>query len=963
MASLHQRLPHLFNTNNHSNDSLEQPFYSTTTTHNRRTSRLVRLVISKNNNDEAWKEKKLGFVDYDKGMHKVSVELSGLRKSDIPMHHRLRVQGDRFQKDWTITQVVHKVLELNQWDDIQGLLNRWVGRFARNNFPVLIRIAKRLSGAWLDPNLYKLKSDVAKHQLSISSCTGQYLPVLEEKQDAINQEITQMGSIEHSIHVFRWMKNQKNYCARRDIYNMMIRLHARHNRIDQARGLFFEMQEWRCKPDAETYNALINAHGRAGQWRWAMNIMEAMLRASIPPSRSTYNNLINACGSSGKWREALQVCRKMTENGVGPDLVTHNIVLSAYKSGAQYLKALSYFELMKGTNIRPDTTTLNIVIHCLTKLGHYGKAIDIFNSMREKRAECHPDIVTFTSMIHLYSVSGQIENCKTVFNTMIAEGLQPNIVSYNALIGAYASHGMSEEALSVFNKIKQNGFRPDVVSYTSLLNAYGRSEQPEKAQEIFDLMKRNNWKPNVVSYNALIDAYGSNGFLAKAIEVLREMEQNGMQPNIVSICTLLTACGRCGQKVKIDSILSAAEMRGIKLNTIAYNSAIGSYMNVGEYEKALKLYRSMRKKKVIPDSVTYTVLMSGCCKMSKYDEALEFLREMTDLKIPLSKEVYSSAICAYKSMFTMMKMEGCCPDVITYTTMIHAYNAVENWEKASAILLEMEMNDVQPDAIACSSLMSAFNKGCQPAKVLSLAEFMRDKDIPFNEATFFEMVSACSMLRDWRTAMDLIKMMEPSFPAISVGLLNQLLHFIGKSGKIETMMKLFYRIVATGAEINFSTYSILLKNLLAAGNWRKYVEVLQWMEDAKIQPSIGMYRDILFFAQNSGGAEYAAVIHERVESLKRKFGDQISTSKLRDSPIPIMTLTETNCEAATIRKQIENLKEQFNRMIRSDGIGFRSGFHDLIKSHYQNRKILLRPRLARGYFSQLIDFIQMYRKI
>ncbi|XP_028083682.1 pentatricopeptide repeat-containing protein At2g41720 isoform X2 [Camellia sinensis] len=777
MATLHQQHPHLFNTNNHSNDSLEQPFYSTTTTHNRRTSRLVRLVISKNNNDEAWKEKKLGFVDYDKGMHKVSVELSGLRKSDIPMHHRLRVQGDRFQKDWTITQVVHKVLELNQWDDIQGLLNRWVGRFARNNFPVLIR---------------------------------------------------------------------------------------------------------------------------------------------IPPSRSTYNNLINACGSSGKWREALQVCRKMTENGVGPDLVTHNIVLSAYKSGAQYLKALSYFELMKGTNIRPDTTTLNIVIHCLIKLGHYGKAIDIFNSMREKRAECHPDIVTFTSMIHLYSVSGQIENCKTVFNTMIAEGLQPNIVSYNALIGAYASHGMSEEALSVFNKIKQNGFRPDVVSYTSLLNAYGRSEQPEKAREIFDLMKRNNWKPNVVSYNALIDAYGSNGFLAKAIEVLREMEQNGMQPNIVSICTLLTACGRCGQKVKIDSILSAAEMRGIKLNTIAYNSAIGSYMNVGEYEKALKLYGSMRKKKVIPDSVTYTVLMSGCCKMSKYDEALEFLREMTDLKIPLSKEVYSSAICAYskqgqltevESMFTMMKMEGCCPDVITYTTMIHAYNAVENWEKASAILLEMEMNDVQPDAIACSSLMSAFNKGCQPAKVLSLAEFMRDKDIPFNDATFFEMVSACSMLRDWRTTMDLIKMMEPSFPVISVGLLNQLLHFIGKSGKIETMMKLFYRIVATGAEITFSTYSILLKNLLAAGNWRKYVEVLQWMEDAKIQPSIAMYRDILFFAQNSGGAEYAAVIHERVESLKRKFGDQISTSKLHDSPIPIMTLTETNCEAATVTYNLSSLQQ------------------------------------------------------
>ena len=63
----------------------------------------------------------------------------------------------------------------------------------------------------------------------------------------------------------------------------------------------------------------------------------------------------------------------------------------------------------------------------------------------------------------------------------------------------------------------------------------------------------------------------------------------------------------------------------------------------------------------------------------------------------------------------------------------------------SALLQEMEMNDVLPDAIACSALMRAFNKGCQPAKVMSVAEFMRDKGIPFNDAAFFEMVSACSM--------------------------------------------------------------------------------------------------------------------------------------------------------------------------------------------------------------------------
>lgn len=45
------------------------------------------------------------------------------------------------------------------------------------------------------------------------------------------------------------------------------------------------------------------------------------------------------------------------------------------------------------------------------------------------------------------------------------------------------------------------------------------------------------------------------------------------------------------------------------------------------------------------------------------------------------------------------------------------------------------------------------------------------------------------------------------------------------------------------------------------------MQVLQWMEDAGIKPSHGMFRDILSFAQKSGGMEYAAIIQERVGKL------------------------------------------------------------------------------------------------
>lgn len=267
---------------------------------------------------------------------------------------------------------------------------------------------------------------------------------------------------------------------------------------------------------------------------------------------------------------------------------------------------------------------------------------------------------------------------------------------------------------------------------------------------------------------------------------------------------------------------------------------------------------------------------------------LVFFDEMMDLKIPLSKEVCSSAICAYskqvklmkaESVFDLMKADGFCPDVVMYTAMLHAYIAAENWEKACTLFEEMETIGIQLDSIACSTVMRALNKGGQSSKVLILAEHMREKGIPFSDSIFFEIISACSLLRDWKTTIDLIKLMEPSLPVVSTGIINQLLHFLGRSGKVEIMMKLFYKIVASGAEINSSTYSILLKKLLSAGNWRKYIEVLQWMEDAGIQPSNSMYLDISTYAQKSGGADYAAIIQERLDSLKRKTVDRDSTTR------------------------------------------------------------------------------------
>lgn len=114
--------------------------HSPDSTHSNTIKPLTIHCKKKTDANSPFEPKKSVFVDYDRGEHDVSTRVSGLRKSDIPRRHRLVVEGNRFQKDWTVSEVVEKVLELKRFEDVEGVLNQWVGRFARKNFPFLIKV-------------------------------------------------------------------------------------------------------------------------------------------------------------------------------------------------------------------------------------------------------------------------------------------------------------------------------------------------------------------------------------------------------------------------------------------------------------------------------------------------------------------------------------------------------------------------------------------------------------------------------------------------------------------------------------------------------------------------------------------------------------------------------------------------------------------------------------------------------
>ncbi|CAI5483188.1 unnamed protein product [Closterium sp. Yama58-4] len=126
----------------------------------------------------------------------------GVDRSQLRKRRKGKQIAEEAERGWgvgeeSVDRVVERVMRLNFWDDVDGVLNRWSGRKNRKLFLPLIKA-------------------VSAH-----------------------------GDLRMALKVFAWMKAQRCYRAQPPIYSHLIHLAARSRKVNRARELFREMLEWR----------------------------------------------------------------------------------------------------------------------------------------------------------------------------------------------------------------------------------------------------------------------------------------------------------------------------------------------------------------------------------------------------------------------------------------------------------------------------------------------------------------------------------------------------------------------------------------------------------------------------------------------------------------------------------------------------------------------------------------------
>ncbi|XP_056168569.1 pentatricopeptide repeat-containing protein At3g62890-like isoform X2 [Syzygium oleosum] len=374
------------------------------------------------------------------------------------------------------------------------------------------------------------------------------------------------------------------------------------------------------------------------------------------------------------------------------------------------------------------------------------------------------DIYVLNTSINLYSVHGNMEDARKLFDKSIVL----DTVSWNSILAGYVQVGNVDEAKLIFDQMPKR----NVIASNSMIVLFGKTGRVVDAYELFSQME----EKDMVSWSALISCYEQNGMYDKALVMFKEMAGKGVRVDEVVVISILSACAHLfagemgklihGLVVKLgiesyvnlqnalihiysicDEILIAERMFRAgypHLDLISWNSMISGYLRNGLIENAKALFDSMPEK----DIVSWSAMISGYAQHDHFSDTLELFQQMQLTGIQPDETILVSVIsaCTHLAALDQGKWvhayirKNCLKvNVILGTTLIDMYMKCGCVENALDVFQLMEDKGVSTwNAVILGLAMNGL-----VGKSLNIFLEMKNCGVAPNDITFIGVLGAC----------------------------------------------------------------------------------------------------------------------------------------------------------------------------------------------------------------------------
>ncbi|PIA51485.1 hypothetical protein AQUCO_01100372v1 [Aquilegia coerulea] len=279
------------------------------------------------------------------------------------------------------------------------------------------------------------------------------------------------------------------------IYNTLMDVYGKDNKIEEAEGLFIEMKKRGLKPTSATYNILMDAYSKRMQPEIVEDLLQEMQDSGLEPNVKSYTCLISAYGRQ----------KNMSD------------------------KAADAFLKMKKVGIKPASHSYTALIHAYSVDGWHEKASIAFDNML--REGIKPSVETYTALLDAFRRAGDTRTLMGIWKLMMEDKVEGTRVTFNILLDGFAKQGLYSEARDVVSEFGKIGLQPTVMTYNMLMNAYARGGQHSKMPQLLKEMVVLNLKPDSFTYSTMIYAYVRVRDFSRAFYYHKQMVKSKQVPD------------------------------------------------------------------------------------------------------------------------------------------------------------------------------------------------------------------------------------------------------------------------------------------------------------------------------------------------------------------------------------------------------------------------------------------------
>lgn len=385
-----------------------------------------------------------------------------------------------------------------------------------------------------------------------------------------------------------------------------------------------------------------------------------------------------------------------------------------------------------------DTFLANILISLYWKCDCLGDARALFDKMPER------NLITFSSMISMYTRHGYNEEALTVFFEFRRNSSEnPNEFILASVLRACTQLGGVEKGTQLHSFVVKSGLDQDVYVGTSLVDFYSKSDAIEEARLVFDNLS----VKSAVTWTTIITGYAKSGNCGVSLQLFNQMKETDVVPDRYVLSSVLSACSLLGFLEGGKQIHAYVLRRGTEMDVSVSNVIIDFYVKCGRVRTGRRLFDQM----VVKNVISWTTMISGYMQNSYDLDATMLFADMSRLGWKPDGFACTSVLTSCGSL-----------EALEQGKQVHAYTVKANldsdefvnnglidmYSKCSSLFDARRAFDVMPDhnVISYNAMIEGYSREEKLYEALDLFHKMRLRLVPPSLLTFVSLFGASASL-------------------------------------------------------------------------------------------------------------------------------------------------------------------------------------------------------------------------